>query len=182
MKLNKFTNSVKVKLIALMLLIAIIPLTVEEELEADGELYVYLSYNPLDKVFIYDKTTGEKIAYAYRGGRRYRVVEPYQNVIAVYERAYTDGAKLFQFGRNLFNTFIELEGYTRLKDDETGNVVTGLLRIPKLRLMSNLDIRLGQNASPIVANFDGICVPVGDRYDSYCSELYILNDDIQSDF
>jgi hypothetical protein len=36
----------------------------------------------------------------------------------------------------------------RVKDDVTGKVTTGIINIPKLRLMSDLSIRVGSDAIP----------------------------------
>jgi hypothetical protein len=46
-------------------------------------------------------------------------------------------------GRRLIEGYLRLEGKTRLKDDNTGQVVTGLIVIPRLKLMSDLSMRLG---------------------------------------
>ena len=77
--------------------------------------------------------------------------------------------------------FVELEGITRVKDDTTGQIVTGILRIPRLRLMSDLSIRLGAQANPVAANFKAVGVPVGSRGTSHIVEFYYLEDDIQAD-
>ena len=47
--------------------------------------------------------------------------------------------------------------------------------------MSNLSIRLGANAVPMVGTFSGTAVPVGSRGSTYITEFYILSDDIDSD-
>ena len=99
-----------------------------------------------------------------------------------YTYNYLEGAKVVKVGNRLFNGFVELEGRTRVKDDTTGQVVTGLIKIPKLKLMTGLSIRLGAQATPVVANFKGVGVPVGSRGNSYLSEFYFLNNDIDSDF
>ena len=50
----------------------------------------------------------------------------------------------------MFNGFLELEGKTRVKDDTSGLITTGIIKIPKLKLMSGLSIRLGAQANPVV--------------------------------
>ena len=92
------------------------------------------------------------------------------------------GARQIQIGKRLFNGFVELEARTRVKDDITGQIVTGLFKIPKLKLMSDLSIRLGAQATPVVANFSAVGVPVSSRGNSSVAEFYILNNDIDSDF
>ena len=58
----------------------------------------------------------------------------------------------------------------------------GIIEIPKLKLMSELSIRLGAQANPVVGSFAAVGVPTGTRGNSYVSEFYFLNNDIDSDF
>jgi hypothetical protein len=48
-----------------------------------------------------------------------------------------------EIGRRAFNGFLELEGKTRVKDDTSGQITTGIIKIPQLKLMSGLSIKLG---------------------------------------
>ena len=131
---------------------------------------------------IYEKETGKKILPLSKEEKVIEISEPYKEVMVSYTYNYMGGAKVVKVGNRLFNGFVELEGRTRVKDDTTGQVVTGLIKIPKLKLMTGLSIRLGAQATPVVANFKGIGVPVGSRGNSYVSEFYFLNNDIDSDF
>lgn len=79
------------------------------------------------------------------------------------------------------NSFVSLEGRVKIKEDITGQVKTGIIKIPKLKLLSNLSIRLGRDAIPMVSNFNGVAVPVGERHQQFVMELHILEDDIDSD-
>jgi hypothetical protein len=81
----------------------------------------------------------------------------------------------------LTNGYLSLEGKTRVKDDITGQVTTGIIKIPKLKLMSDLSMRLGQDAVPVVGRLDAIAVPTGERGHKKVMELIFLNDDIDSD-
>jgi hypothetical protein len=45
----------------------------------------------------------------------------------------------FSFGQAL-EGFLQLEGKTRVKDDEDGRIKTGILKIPKLKLLSDLSM------------------------------------------
>ena len=156
-------------------------ITNQEYLESDGEGYFELKEIPVKNLWIYNKATGEKID---RYGIMDQVIQietPYLDVIVIYDYNYKGGVKEYQLGQELVKGFLELEGRTRVKDDTTGQVVTGILRIPKLRLMSNLSIRLGAQATPVVGNFSALAVPVGPRENSYVSEFYLLDDDIDSD-
>jgi len=84
-------------------------------------------------------------------------------------------------GRPLTNGYLSLTGKTRVKDEVTGQVKTGIINIPKLKLMSDLSMRLGDNATPIVGQLDAIAIPVGNRGNKKVMEILFLEDDIDSD-
>ena len=64
-------------------------------------------------------------------------------MVVNYRYNYTNGASVAKIGQQFLNGFLELEGYTHIKDDTSGLVTTGVIKIPKLKLMSGLSIRLG---------------------------------------
>ena len=157
-----------------------VPISNIESLESNENGEFSLKEKPTS-LFIYNKKNGEKISFEL-DNKLVKIDEPYLDVIAHYVFDYNGGASQIQVGRRLLNGFVELEARTRVKDDTTGQVVTGLIKIPKLKLMSDLSIRLGAQASPVVANFSAVGVPVGSRGNSSVAEFYILNNDIDSDF
>lgn len=159
----------------------VVPVTVTEELESNEENKIELSNFPLGKIFIYRKDTREKLTEVSLDGKIITLNEPYLEVVVEYQYGYTGGGQVVQLGRRLIAGYLELEAKTRVKDDTTGQVVTGLIKIPKLKLMSDLSIRLGMQANPVVANFSAVGVPVGQRGTSHVSEFYFLNNDIDSD-
>lgn len=157
-----------------------IPILVSEELESNENGEFYLKEVPV-RLFLYEKKSGEKIPFEL-DEKRVKIENPYIDVVAQYIYNYMEGASQIQLGKRLLTGFVELEARTRVKDDTTGQVVTGLFKIPKLKLVSDLSIRLGAQATPIVANFSAVGVPVGSKGNSYVGEFYILNNDIDSDF
>jgi hypothetical protein len=60
-------------------------------------------------------------------------------------------------------------------------VRTAILRIPRLKLVSDLSMRLRREASPVLANFSAIGLPIGTRGSKKIMELLFLNDDIDAD-
>lgn len=158
----------------------IVLVTKREHLESNVNCQFELSHTPYDKLFVYDARDGKKITYS-REDRIVTIATTYTDVIVDYNYNYSNDSTVFLLGSKYFNGFMELEGTTKIKDDESGNVVTGVIRIPHLKLMSDLSIRLGAQANPVVANFSATGIPVGSRGNSYVSEFYILNDDIDSD-
>ena len=71
---------------------------------------------------------------------------------------------------------------TRLKDDVTGKTVTGIVHMPKVKLMSDFSIRLGNDAPPAVGHFAIVAYPTGSKGSEKVMEFISLNDDVDSDF
>ena len=67
-------------------------------------------------------------------------------------------------------------------DDITGIVRTGIITIPKIKLLSDLSMRLGENAIPYVGEFRGVAFPVGSRNNKKIIEIAFLDENIDSDF
>ena len=153
-----------------------------EFVESDEDSFINLKHTPVRDLFLYDAESYEQITnYTIEDNIIALVESPFKSVIVDYIYDYNNDANIFKFGQNLITGYVELEGRTRVKDDTTGHVVTGIIKIPRLKLMSNLSIRLGANAVPMVGTFSGTAVPVGSRGSTYITEFYILSDDIDSD-
>ena len=155
-------------------------ITKVEELESSSSGYVYPKYDPWDQIFVYNKSTGQKYEWG-KIGTYLMIEDPFTDVIVSYRYNYTGGATVAKIGQQFTRGFLELEGKTRVKDDTSGLVTTGIVKIPKLKLMSGLSIRLGAQANPVVGNFSAVGVPVGSRDNSYVVEIDFLNNDIDSD-
>lgn len=177
-----------------------------EELESDEAGEIELRYRPHCDVFIYtiDKDTGwaqkftwsnldssAKYKWIWLGleideGRKIRLEidgQPvvYKDVIVDYCYQYTGKTQTMLVGKEFTNGFLWLEGKTRVKDDVTGQVKTGVLRIPKLKLMSDLSIRVGAQANPQVGHFRACAYPTGSQGNKEVMRMIFLEDDIDSD-
>lgn len=151
-----------------------------EILESNEKGELELAHKPLN-LFIYDAATNEKLSYSMISENIIKIQGLYQNIIADYQYEYKDKVEELVIGSQLTNGYLELEGKTRYKDDVTGHTHTGIIRIPKLKLMSNLSMRLGENAHPVVGNFSAIAVPTGEKGNKKVMEMFFLADDIDSD-
>ena len=80
-----------------------------------------------------------------------------------------------------FKKILVVTDQTLLDCGVTGKVTTGIIKIPKLRLMSDLSMRVGSDAIPQVGRLDAVAVPEGVRGQSKVMELTFLNDDIDAD-
>ena len=155
-------------------------ITKVEELESNEVGNIYTAKEAVDQIFVYNKQTGARI-HTWKTGNFLKIYEPYTDVIVMYRYDYENNATVAKIGQQFINGFLELEGKTRVKDDTSGLITTGIIRIPKLKLMSGLSIRLGAQANPVVGNFKAIGVPVDQRRNSYVMEFYFLDNDIDSD-
>jgi len=154
-------------------------ISIREYLETDEHKVCELKYIPTEPIFVYD-TNGNKLNYTI-DGKELTLSDAFMEIVVDYTYNYLNSAKIYQLSSKFINGFLSLEGMTRVKDDATGKVVTGILKIPHLKLTQNLSIRLGAQANPVVANFEGLGVPVGTRGNTYISEFYLLSDDLKAD-
>lgn len=153
-------------------------------LESNENGVITLTKTPASAwIFIYNEETKEKITGAQMiSDTEIDISLPYTNVIVDYEYIYGDEVKVLTIGQEAINGYVSCEGRTKVKDDITGQVKTGILQIPKLKLTSDLSITLGTNAEPVVGRFSGLGLPVGPAYRGKAMEIFYLNEDIDSDF
>lgn len=160
------------------------PISVDkrEIIEANENGIIILEKEPNSSPFFYLKETNDKLLLE-KGetSQTYTGAEPYKEVIVDYAFDYYNKAEIFQIGKQPFAGYVSLEGKTKIKDDTTGFIKTGIIKIPKLKIVSNLSVILGENAnSPVIATFNGIGYPDGPRGNSKVAELQILSEDLDN--
>ena len=159
-----------------------ISISKQEYVESDEEGYVVFSEKPVGQFFVYDRKTGEKITeYEQIEDDRIKIKSPFLNLVLHYTYNYSGGAQQLTVGKRMIEGFLRLEAKTRVKDDISGKTRSGILVIPKLKLMSDLSMRLGKNADPVVANLKLRALPDGNRENVTVMDVFFLNDDIDSD-
>lgn len=144
---------------------------------------IILKHKPVGKLFIYNQKTGERIKnFSLVEGTEtaYRINQTNDNVIVDYEYL-QKGGDIIVVGEQFLRGYLTLEGKTRTKDDVTGQVKTGIIKIPKLKLMSSLSMRLGEDASPIMGVCQAVGYPEGDRRDSKVMEIFFLDEYVDDD-
>ena len=159
-------------------------LTQREKVETDENGKFELKNLPYENFFLYgaagDKIPSSRIT---RNGKEVIVSESaYEELICDYEFIYESNISQLIIGQELVKGYLSLEARTRVKDDITGHTKTGIIKIPQLKLMSDLSMRLGENATPLMGSFKAIGYPVGSRGDTKVMEILFLEDDIDSDF
>ena len=158
-----------------------ITLTKQELLESDEEGNITLSKEAVAPIFVYDNSNGERLSYIVVDSTHLHIETPFKDVFVDYSYIYENHYKILTVGQVLTTGFLTLEGKSRIKDDETGQTHTVLLYVPKLKLMSDLSLRLGQNAQPQVGTLDAIALPTGPRRNTDVMHVIFLDDDIDSD-
>lgn len=152
-----------------------------EIVESDEEGRVKFSKVPCGQFFVYDVSTGKKISYEVEDDQTLIIETPYLEVLLDYYYDYSEKTHMVTLGNGLINGFLRLEGKTRVKDDITGKTRTGIIEIPRLKLMSGLSMRLGKNANPVVADFRGLALPTGEKGSTSILNIFFLDDDIDEE-
>ena len=151
--------------------------------ESDDLGHINVQKKYIQDIFIYNARTYEKIIPKQIDLENGEIVidQPYCDVEIDFNYCYQDSATACVLGRKLIEGYLQLEGKSRVKDDITGKVRTAILRIPRLKLVSDLSMRLGREATPVLANFNAIGLPVGGKGSKKIMELLFLNDDVDAD-
>ena len=134
-------------------------------------------------VFVYDGKTLERL-YPTKldlAKGEVTIAQGYRDVEIDYQYYYDNGATNLVVGQKLIQGFLQLEGKSRVKDDITGKTRTVLLRIPRLKLVSDLSMRLGREAGPLLANFSAVAYPSAEDKEKKIMEILFLNDDIDAE-
>lgn len=156
-------------------------LTQRELLESDESGIITLKHKPVGAYFIYETSSGDKLEPVAANDINIQISRQFTNVVVDYQWEYAGKFSSVVVGRSLVEGYLTLEGKTRVKDDITGQVKTGILTIPKLKLMSDLSMRLGSDAVPVVGQLDAVALPVGAKGQKKVMEITFLDDDIDSD-
>lgn len=159
----------------------IVPVQKIEELESDENGNITLLHTPREPMFLYDKISGKKIKNWTINDKTINIGQPYKEIVADYFYEYNNNYIVLQLGQPFMRGSFSLIGKTMVKDDITGKVKTGIITIPKLRLVSDLSIQLGSNAIPQVGRLSAVAIPDGVKGKKKVMEITFLADDIDAD-
>lgn len=160
---------------------SVVSINCREILETDEKGRMQAKHAVKTPCFVYRQPTGERLYEFAINNNAIYTNEQYQEYLVDYYYDYDNNYDIISVGDPLTNGFLSLEGKMRVKDDTTGQVTTGIIKIPKLRLLSNLSMRLGQDAVPLVGRLDAVAIPTGERGQKKVMEIIFLSDDIDSD-
>ena len=99
-----------------------------------------------------------------------------------YYYKYEKDALIYSVQKERFNGLFTLEAKFYSKDENEGINYTNVLYMPKVRIVSNINLRLGERADPTVSTFNIIGLPetVGD-YKNLIMDITRLEEDIDAD-
>ena len=154
--------------------------------------YIRISHEPIfyptKKIFIFDynrKTIQDKIYGKFGGMELDGFGQPTYKILLYKDKNLTetvennriyvidyyykyedeDGALIYSVQKERFNGLFTLEAKFYSKDENDGYNYTNVLFMPKVRIVSNINLRLGERADPTVSTFNIIGMPetVGDQ-------------------
>lgn len=158
----------------------------EDNLEISGEGKIYLKYEPdLTKksfFFIYDyENIQKKIKPVSIEGNVVSFDKELagKQVLCDYYFPHKKDQIFYTLARERLSALYTLEATFLMKDENDGQYHTGLLRMPKVRVMSEIKMRMGERADPTVATFTVVAMPdtQRDRQSVVC-EIRYLDEDI----
>ena len=103
-----------------------------------------------------------------------------QEIIVDYYYKYTKAYTNYTLGNKRIDGLLSLEGKAYFKDENNGLNQTFLFEIPKMKITSNIDIIMGEKASPNVSVFNVIGLPIKENNQFVVSKMYLLSDDIDA--
>ena len=100
-----------------------------------------------------------------------------------YYYEYKDEALIYTVQKERFNGLFTLEGKFYSKDENDGINYTNILYMPKVRVVSDINLRLGERADPTMSAFNIIGMPehAGGNKNSLILEIIRLDKDIDDD-
>lgn len=184
---------------------------IPEHLEIDGITYTgaYLSHLPVlwpqKKVFIFEYTRDaiQKKVYGkiierndpfdsnsklyflaiYEDKNLTTPVQTTKKYLVDYYYEYRDEALLYSVKKERFNGLFTLEGKFYSKDENEGINYTNLIYMPRVRVVSDINLRLGERASPTVSVFNVVGLPetLDTERQNVIMEIYRLNNDLEEE-
>lgn len=86
---------------------------------------------------------------------------------------------IYTMSRERKNNLYSLEATFYLKDENDGLLHSGILEMPKVYIMSNINLRMGERADPTVGTFKIVAMPeTAEGYDSMVCRITFLDEDI----
>ena len=180
----------------------------EGPIKLDANSRMELQYWPVDAsirktfIFEYDRDVAQRKLYGkrihgqidYFTGKEIPTLEVYEdkdltiladitkNYIVDYYYEYEEGALIYSIQKERFNGLFSLEGKFYSKDENEGINYTNIMYMPKVRIVSDINLRLGERADPTMGIFNIIGLPEKTgNYNNLIVEMTRLNKDIDDE-
>ena len=102
-----------------------------------------------------------------------------KTIVADYYFVPKSGAITYTMDRERKPNLYTLEATFYLKDENEGLLHTGILEMPKVYIMSNINLRMGERADPTVGTFRIMAMPDNlDNHEATICRITYLEDDI----
>lgn len=102
-----------------------------------------------------------------------------QEIMVNYYYYSKNSGTIYTLNRERKANLYSLEATFYLKDENDGRLHTGILEMPKVYIMSNINLRMGERADPTVGTFRIMAMPENyDGYDSMVWRMTYLDEDI----
>lgn len=146
--------------------------TMQEPLEE--KIFIYILENGIITKRIKDFNIFENII---------EIGEEYngESIIVDYYFNYKNSYNQYIFGSKRIDGLLSLEGKAYFKDDINGLDRTFLFEMPKIKITSNLEMKIGEQASPMMSVFDIVGLPIKENGQWVISKMNLLDDDIDAD-
>lgn len=107
----------------------------------------------------FDPTLERPCVQVYEDKELTKLADSTKQYIVDYYYEYENEALIYNIQKERFNGLFTLEGKFYTKDENDGINYTNLIYMPKVRVMSDISLRLGERADPTVAVFNIIGMP-----------------------
>ena len=162
-----------------------VPYAETQDLEIDDKNQIILKYEPM--------LTKKSFFYVYDYNNIQRRVRPKsivgrivtfgeglvgKKVMCDYYFNYKSEALHYILGRERLSNTYSIEATFLMKDENEGLEHTGIIEMPKVHIMSNINLRMGERANPMVSTFKVVAMPErqGDRDSVICKISYLDKD------
>lgn len=160
----------------------------EDNLELDAQNRIFLSQTPsLNKpIFVYSYECGMiQDKQSFSVNENIITIENGQQdskYLADYYFEYGEEALIYYIEKERFNGVFSLEAKFYSKDENEGIENTNILFMPKVRVVSNINLRLGERANPTTSVFNIVAMPdITENGRNVIMEIQRLNSDIDAD-
>lgn len=102
-----------------------------------------------------------------------------KKIVADYYFLYQNDILTYTLTRERLANLYTVEATFYLKDENDGLLHSGLIRMPKAYIASNINLRMGERADPMVSTFNVIAMPDSQESDeNMICEIILFEDDI----